>query len=58
VVGDTLVYVGERDGGCCADEDFFEDLNARWEPLGASPHHVTWWGIHCEMTAYRRSAAV
>lgn len=52
--GDLLIYVGESDGGCCADDAFFEMLDAEWEEVGRSPHHVTWWAIHCGMRAYRR----
>jgi hypothetical protein len=52
--GDLLIYIGEGEGGCCADDDFFELLDRNWVEAGASPHHVTWWGIHCRMTAYRR----
>jgi hypothetical protein len=52
--GDMLIYVGESEGGCCADDAFFELLDAEWEEAGRSPHHVTWWAIHCGMTAYRR----
>jgi hypothetical protein len=52
--GDMLIYVGEGDGGCCADDDFFALCGSDWHEVGASPHHVTWWGIHCRMTAYRR----
>lgn len=52
--GDLLIYIGEGDGGCCADDDFFKLLDAEWDEAGESPFHVTWWGIHCYMTAYRR----
>jgi hypothetical protein len=54
--GDLLVYVGEH-WACCAEESFFELLDAEWDELGESPDHRTWWGIHCRMTAYRRSSS-
>lgn len=54
--GDLVIYAGEGPGGCCADDDFFDQLDTRWEPVAASPHHRTWWGIHCRLTAYRRAA--
>lgn len=55
--GDLLIYAGEH-GGCCADEEFFTRLSAEWEPLSVSGSHVTWWGVHCVLTAYvRRSGA-
>lgn len=53
--GDTLIYAGEGDGGCCADDDFFRLLNAEWEEASSSPAHVSYWGIHCYLTAYRRN---
>lgn len=52
--GDLLIYIGEGAGGCCADDEFFKVLDAEWDETGESPFHVTWWGIHCRMTAYRR----
>lgn len=54
--GDVLIYIGEGAGGCCADDAFFEIRDAEWEEIGRSPYHVTWWGIHCRMEAYRRRA--
>lgn len=53
--GDLLIYVGESWGGCCADDAFFEQLDAQWTEVESSPQHVTWWGVHCRMTAYRRA---
>ncbi|HEY9370993.1 hypothetical protein [Streptomyces sp.] len=53
--GDLLFYVGEGEGGCCADDSFFELLNAEWSEIGDSPHHRTWWGINDRLTAYRRA---
>lgn len=52
--GDMLVYCGEGEGGCCADDEFFRLLGAEWEEAGTSPAHVSFWGIHCYLTAYRR----
>jgi len=54
--GDTVVYVGEPEGGCCADDDFFAGLDAGWELLEYSPFHRTWWGIHCRMMLFGRSS--
>lgn len=42
--GDLLLYAGESHGGCTAD----------WDKTSIAPGHVTWWGIHCELAAYRR----
>lgn len=52
--GDLLIYAGEGAGGCTADDAFFELLDAEWDLLQVAPRHVTWWGIHCELAAYRR----
>ena len=52
--GDLLIYAGEGDGGCCADDEFFRLLEAEWDEIGTAPQHVSYWGIHCYLTAYRR----
>ena len=55
--GDLLIYCGEGDGGCTADDAFFELRDAEWEETGDSPKHVSYWGIHDYLTAYRRKGA-
>lgn len=55
--GDLLVYVGEGEGGCCADDKFFALLEDGWSLVGSSPHHVTWWAIHCGLSVYRRGGS-
>ncbi|UKD50805.1 hypothetical protein L3Q65_00485 (plasmid) [Amycolatopsis sp. FU40] len=52
--GDLLVYVGEHVGCSTADDDFFDLLEDGWTSLGHSPRHVTYGGLHCGVTAYRR----
>lgn len=52
--GDMLFYAGEPDGGCCADDDFFELLDKEWEEAAGSPSHATYSGIHCYLKMYRR----
>jgi hypothetical protein len=52
--GDMLIYAGEGEGGCTADDEFFRLRDAEWEEIGDSPAHVSYWGIHCYLTAYRR----
>lgn len=54
--GDLLIYAGEMVGGCCADDDFFGLLDKEWEEIGESAGHCTWWGINCNLRAYRRTA--
>lgn len=52
--GDRLIYAGEGGGGCCADDAFFDLLDAEWTEIGDSPHHRSWSGINCYLSAYRR----
>jgi hypothetical protein len=52
--GDLLVYCGEGEGGCTADDEFFHVLDAEWEEVGDCPAHVSYWRIHDYLTAYRR----
>lgn len=52
--GDLLIYAGESEYGCTGDEEFFRMLGAEWTELGESPRHVTFGGIHCHLTAYKR----
>ncbi|MFJ5532400.1 hypothetical protein [Streptomyces sp. NPDC093261] len=52
--GDLLLYAGEPWGGATADDEFYELLAAEWEQVSASPKHVSWWGINCELAAYQR----
>jgi hypothetical protein len=52
--GDLLVYIGQDQGGNCADDDFFHLLHRAWTPIGSSPHHVPWRHTGSTMTAYRR----
>lgn len=54
--GTQVFYIGEGQGGCCATDEFFDLLEAEWEEAGISPHHVTYSGIHCSLTEYRRKA--
>lgn len=55
--GDTVIYIGESEGGCCADDRFHRILARDFEETGRSPFHVTYWGIHCTLTVWRRKGA-
>lgn len=55
--GDTVIYIGESEGGCCADDRFHRILRRDFERVGSSPTHVTYWGIHCDLSLWRRKAA-
>jgi hypothetical protein len=50
--GNTIVYVGEGEGGCCAGEDFFEFVS-EWNLIETIPI-PQWDGIHDYMFVYRR----
>jgi hypothetical protein len=54
--GGQLFYVGEGDGGCCADDELFGALRGEWEEAGDCPAHVSYRGIHCRLAEYRRAA--
>lgn len=54
--GDQLFYIGEGEGGCCADDEFFSLLGAEWEEVGTCPAHVSYSAIHCYLTEYRRKS--
>jgi hypothetical protein len=53
--GDTLIYIGESEGGCCADEDFFRLLDNHWEEK-ETLDLPQWFGIHDYLTLYQRKA--
>ena len=35
--GDHFIYIGEGDGGCTGDEDFFKTLDEEWEEIDLFP---------------------
>lgn len=52
--GDTIVYMGEMDGGCCGSDAMFSLLEKEWELFDELPGHVQWSGIHDELLVYKR----
>jgi hypothetical protein len=52
--GDLLVYCGEEVTGCTASDEFFDVLDEEWEPIGTSPHHVTWESCDDVLAVWRR----
>ena len=54
--GNRLIYIGEGDGGCCADDDFFAALGKGWVEV-AEHRPVQWSGLHDWITVYDRKAA-
>lgn len=54
--GDTVIYIGEGEGGCCADDRFHRILDRDFGEPEYSPWHVNWFGIHCYLRVSRRKA--
>ena len=50
--GDTLIYIGEFRGGCCADDAFFDELE-KWD-CTESVAIPQLFGIHDSLTIYNR----
>lgn len=51
--GKTLVYIGEREGGCTANDEFFSILNQEWGQV--EEHSIPQWpGIHDYLTIHTR----
>jgi hypothetical protein len=55
--GDLFIYIGQPQGGRCADDAFFQHLDREWIPIGSSDRHVSWRHTNSTMTAYRRFRA-
>lgn len=53
--GNMLFYAGESAGGCTADDAFYERLYSKWTRVATSPKHFSYWGIHCELTCWKRN---
>lgn len=51
--GNTFVYVGERMGGCCGDDRFFNRLHREWKQID-SCNLIQWEYLHDGMTVWRR----
>ena len=52
--GDIFIYIGEEEGGCCADDDFFEYLHSHWDEREelAMPQ---FFGLHDVAIIYERA---
>lgn len=51
--GKTVVFVGESQGGCTADDAFFKLLEARFDEVGDTDI-PQWDGLHDYLTVYQR----
>lgn len=52
--GDYLIYIGESEGGCTADDMFFELLDKEWELVYSNHEVMDWWGLHSAEYIYKR----
>jgi len=51
--GSRLVFIGERDGGCTGNDDFFELLKKQWKVVAR--HQIVQWDcIRDTITVYER----
>jgi hypothetical protein len=53
--GDRVVFIGEGDGGCTGDDQFFEVLRRDWVEEAFLMSHVQWDAIHDFVFVYRRA---
>lgn len=51
--GDTLIYIGESYGGCCADNKFFTCVEKEWTEV-ANVMLPQWEGLHDMLWVYQR----
>lgn len=54
--GAAVVFIGEGDGGCTADDDFFELLGKEWTET-AAVELIQWEGIHDRLEVWTRGSA-
>ncbi|MFC5662699.1 class I SAM-dependent methyltransferase [Kitasatospora misakiensis] len=52
--GPSVLYLGDRPGGLCADPDFFTELTTHWRPLSRCPLTLRWLGNHDTATYFVR----
>lgn len=52
--GDRLIYIGETEGGCCADDKFFAELNNNWTEVDWH-RPVQYFGIHDVICVFDRN---
>jgi len=55
--GDYLIYIGEDQGGCTADDDFFKELHSNW--IGIRYYDIPQWpGIHDGLRILKRNKEI
>lgn len=50
---DTLIYIGEESGGCCADNEFWKTIESEWICVKKMKIHQ-WFGIHDSLLIFKR----
>lgn len=55
--GNRVIFIGEGQGGCTGDEDFFSVLDKEWTEV-ASHLPVRFWGIHDGIQVFDRTEPV
>ncbi|CEP00877.1 unnamed protein product (mitochondrion) [Plasmodiophora brassicae] len=53
--GDHLVYIGEEEGGCTADPEFFHELNDKWTSVEDVPIRTWYPFVHDWVQLYARN---
>lgn len=56
--GDSLLFIGEGDGGCTGDSELFQVLDEQWNLVDTCEAHVSWDAIHDGLTYWRRRRAI
>lgn len=51
--GNTLIYIGEYQGGCCATDEFFDCIEHDWSEI-EEIQLPQWWGLHDACWIYQR----
>lgn len=53
--GRRVIYIGEDYGGCCGDDQMFEEFENKWDEVDRHKP-VQWWGLHDIIAIYDRKA--
>jgi hypothetical protein len=53
--GNKLIYIGESEGGCTADDNFFEELQSHWTVVRHSGRIRHWDGMYDQLYFYVRN---
>ena len=56
--GDYLIYIGESEGGCTGDQQFFNLLNEEWEEIFYNSEVLNLVGIHSAEYIYKRKTSI